>query len=120
MNSHNKIPRVTGWGAAALCLSISLASAVPALAQQTVADAPPAASAAAAIASPAGAAASPSTAAAPKAASLKTFVVTGSRIPRTEKEDATPVTVITGKDLETKGYRNVYDALQSQTQNTGF
>ncbi|MGN4197164.1 TonB-dependent receptor domain-containing protein [Burkholderia gladioli] len=128
MNSHDKISRVTGWGAAALCLSISLACAVPALAQQTVAasapavaDAPPAASAAAAaVATPAGAAASPSTAAAPKSTSLKTFVVTGSRIPRTEKEGATPVTVITGKDLEAKGYRNVYDALQSQTQNTGF
>ncbi|WP_369070883.1 hypothetical protein [Burkholderia gladioli] len=55
MNSHDKISRVTGWGAAALCLSISLASAVPALARQTVvasapavADAPAAASAAAA------------------------------------------------------------------------
>ncbi|MDN7922567.1 hypothetical protein QZM99_31275, partial [Burkholderia gladioli] len=42
MNSHDKISRVTGWGAAALCLSISLASAVPALARQTVVASAPA------------------------------------------------------------------------------
>ncbi|MEX3605446.1 MAG: TonB-dependent receptor [Burkholderia sp.] len=47
-------------------------------------------------------------------------MVTGSRIPRSEKEGNTSVTVITRKDLETRGYRNVYDALQSQAQNTGF
>ncbi|MEX3605447.1 MAG: hypothetical protein VB142_01640, partial [Burkholderia sp.] len=34
MNSHNNIPRAIGWGAAALCLSISLAGAAPALAQE--------------------------------------------------------------------------------------
>lgn len=51
---------------------------------------------------------------------LDRIVVTGSRIPRAEKERATGVTVITSKDLEDKGYRNVYDALEAQTQNTGF
>ncbi len=53
-------------------------------------------------------------------ASLGTVVVTGSRIPRADKEGATGVTVITGKELEEKGYRNVYDAISQQTQNTGF
>ncbi|WP_116138194.1 TonB-dependent receptor plug domain-containing protein [Trinickia diaoshuihuensis] len=51
---------------------------------------------------------------------LKKIVVTGSRIPRSEKEGTTSVTVITSKDLETKGYRNVFDAISQQTQNTGF
>lgn len=53
-------------------------------------------------------------------ADLGRVVVTGSRIPRAEKEGATGVTVITSKDLEDKGYKNVYDALEAQTQNTGF
>lgn len=51
---------------------------------------------------------------------LGRVVVTGSRIPRVDKEGSTGVTVITSKDLEDKGYRNVFDALQQQTQNTGF
>ncbi|MFM0287583.1 TonB-dependent receptor domain-containing protein [Paraburkholderia megapolitana] len=54
------------------------------------------------------------------AVSLKPVVVTGSRIPRSQKEGPTSVTVITSKDIESKGYRNVYDALAQQTQNTGF
>lgn len=54
------------------------------------------------------------------AVSLGPVVVTGSRIPRSQKEGPTSVTVITGKDIEAKGYRNVYDALAQQTQNTGF
>ncbi|MEX3611886.1 MAG: TonB-dependent receptor [Burkholderia sp.] len=173
MNSHNNIPRAIGWGAAALCLSISLAGAAPALAQEpggasapalaqepggasapalaqepggasapalaqepggasapALAQEPGGASAPAVAATPLAASAgavsatdlaTPSSAApVPKAASLKTFVVTGSRISRSEKEGDTPISVITGNDLETKGYRNVYDALQSQTQNTGF
>lgn len=53
-------------------------------------------------------------------ANLGTVVVTGSRIPRSEKEGPTSVTVITSKDLEDKGYKNVFDALNQQTQNTGF
>ncbi len=46
--------------------------------------------------------------------------VTGSRIPRASKEGPTSVTVITGADLEQQGFRNVYDALSAQTQNTGM
>ncbi|MBB5018717.1 outer membrane receptor protein involved in Fe transport [Chitinivorax tropicus] len=46
--------------------------------------------------------------------------VTGSRIPRATQEGPTSVTVITGKDLEDQGYKNVFDALNQQTQNTGF
>lgn len=48
------------------------------------------------------------------------IVVTGSRIPRASKEGPTSVTVITSKEMEQQGYRNVYDALNQQTQNTGF
>uniref|UniRef100_UPI0035AEF34F TonB-dependent receptor plug domain-containing protein n=1 Tax=Chitinimonas sp. TaxID=1934313 RepID=UPI0035AEF34F len=48
------------------------------------------------------------------------IVVTGSRIPRAAKEGPSSVTVITSKDLERQGYRNVYDALNQTTQNTGF
>lgn len=48
------------------------------------------------------------------------IVVTGSRIARAAKEGPTSVTVITSKDLEDQGFRNVYDALNQQTQNTGF
>ena len=51
---------------------------------------------------------------------IGTVTVTGSRIPRSQKEGPTSVTVITGEDLEKLGYRNVYDALDQQTQNTGF
>ncbi len=54
------------------------------------------------------------------AESLEKVVVTGSRIARAAKEGPTAVTVITSKDLETLGYKNVYDALNQQTQNTGF
>ncbi|MBN3798855.1 TonB-dependent receptor [Burkholderia sp. Ac-20392] len=105
--------------AIALCLSGLATTWMPAAAQE-------AASSTAAVGAPP----NPASAAAPArneettqkpaAASLKTFVVTGSRIPRSEKEGATPVTVITGQEIESKGYRNVFDALQSQTQNTGF
>ena len=48
------------------------------------------------------------------------ILVTGSRIPRASKEGPTSVTVITSQDMERQGYRNVYDALNQQTQNTGF
>lgn len=50
----------------------------------------------------------------------KQVVVTGSRIPRASKEGPTSVTVITGEDIEKQGYRNVFDALNAQTQNTGM
>ncbi|WP_157288368.1 TonB-dependent receptor plug domain-containing protein [Uliginosibacterium gangwonense] len=55
-----------------------------------------------------------------QATQLSNVVVTGSRIPRTEKEGPTGVTVVTGKELESMGYTNVFDALAQQTQNTGF
>lgn len=47
-------------------------------------------------------------------------VVTGSRIPRAGTEGPSAVTVITGDDIEKQGYRNVFDALTNQTQNSGF
>ncbi|WP_223879256.1 TonB-dependent receptor plug domain-containing protein [Chitinimonas arctica] len=47
-------------------------------------------------------------------------VITGSRIARASQEGPTSVTVITAEDLEKKGYKNVFDALNSQTQSTGF
>ncbi|MBB5191587.1 iron complex outermembrane receptor protein [Silvimonas terrae] len=54
------------------------------------------------------------------ATDLGQVTVTGSRIPRAQKEGPTSVTVITGEQLEQEGYRNVFDALNQQTQNTGF
>jgi iron complex outermembrane recepter protein len=47
-------------------------------------------------------------------------LVTGSRIPRASKEGPTSVTVITGEEIEKQGFRNVFDALNAQTQNTGM
>src|SRR5262245_40347785 len=47
-------------------------------------------------------------------------VVTGSRIPRDEGQRATSLTSISAEDLESQGFRNVFDALEQQTQNTGF
>ncbi|MGY2290579.1 TonB-dependent receptor domain-containing protein [Pseudomonas sp. SDO528_S397] len=51
---------------------------------------------------------------------LEKVTVTGSRIARAQTEGATPVSTITHQEMEAKGYRNVYDALASQTQNTGM
>lgn len=119
LKMQNTSLHIKSVGAIALCLSGLATPWLPVAAQE-------AASGAAAVAAPSNAA-SPSAPAGgeavtqkPATASLKAFVVTGSRIPRSEKEGATPVTVITGQELESKGYRNVFDALQSQTQNTGF
>jgi iron complex outermembrane receptor protein len=53
-------------------------------------------------------------------ADIEEVVVTGSRIPRAGQEAATGVTVVSAADLENQGFRNVYDALNQQTQNTGF
>ncbi|MEJ0002831.1 MAG: TonB-dependent receptor [Pararobbsia sp.] len=109
-----------GWLSLAL-FSISIAA--QAADNAAVSPAPVAAAARpASDASPDAAAARPPAQAAASAAnaSLGTVVVTGSRIPRSEKEGPTSVTVITGKDLEDKGYKNVFDALNQQTQNTGF
>ncbi|USX14845.1 TonB-dependent receptor [Oxalobacteraceae bacterium OTU3CAMAD1] len=47
-------------------------------------------------------------------------VVTGSRIPRASLEGPSSVTVITGDDITKQGYRNVFDALNNQAQNSGF
>ncbi|MRW86447.1 TonB-dependent receptor [Pseudoduganella sp. FT26W] len=47
-------------------------------------------------------------------------VITGSRIPRAGTEGPSAVTVITAADIEKQGYRNVFDALSNQTQNSGF
>jgi iron complex outermembrane receptor protein len=47
-------------------------------------------------------------------------VVTGSRIPRASLEGPSAVTVITAADITKQGYKNVFDALSNQTQNSGF
>src|SRR6185369_9218489 len=47
-------------------------------------------------------------------------VVTGSRIPQDNLHQAASLTSISAEDLEAQGFRNVYDALNQQTQNTGF
>jgi iron complex outermembrane receptor protein len=47
-------------------------------------------------------------------------VVTGSRIPNAVGQIPTDVTVITSQDLEDRGFKNVFDALNTLTQNTGF
>ncbi|AZD80364.1 TonB-dependent receptor [Pseudomonas chlororaphis] len=51
---------------------------------------------------------------------LEKVTVTGSRIARAQSDGATPVNVITHEEMEARGYRNVYDALATQTQNTGM
>ncbi len=57
----------------------------------------------------------PTDAAAPTA-----VVVTGSRIARTSLEGPSAVTVLTGEDITRQGYKNVFDALNNQVQNSGF
>jgi iron complex outermembrane receptor protein len=47
-------------------------------------------------------------------------VITGSRIPRASLEGASAVTVLSGEDITRQGYRNVFDALANQSQNSGF
>ncbi len=51
---------------------------------------------------------------------LAEVVVTGSRIRQPVDAGTTSVTVITGDQLESQGYRNVFDALNNLPQNTGF
>ncbi|OLF53347.1 hypothetical protein BTN82_17880 [Pseudomonas chlororaphis] len=51
---------------------------------------------------------------------LAKVTVTGSRIARAQSDGATPVNVITHQEMEARGYRDVYDALATQTQNTGM
>jgi iron complex outermembrane recepter protein len=47
-------------------------------------------------------------------------VVTGSRIPTTIGDITPNITVITSKDIEDRGFKNAFDALNTLTQNTGF
>jgi outer membrane receptor protein involved in Fe transport len=54
-----------------------------------------------------------------EAQELDRIVVTGSRIPRSETETASPVTVITGEEIERQGFRNVSDALRALPLATG-
>ena len=69
-------------------------------------------------------AAGPTQALAQEAAAVTTappaVVVTGSRIPRASLEGPSAVTVITADDITKQGFRNVFDALSNQTQNSGF
>ncbi|MYN46460.1 TonB-dependent receptor [Pseudoduganella sp. FT93W] len=55
-----------------------------------------------------------------EAANPPSVLVTGSRIPRASLEGPSPVTVLTGDEISKQGYRNVFDALSNQTQNSGF
>ncbi|MEG1329523.1 MAG: TonB-dependent receptor plug domain-containing protein, partial [Janthinobacterium sp.] len=42
------------------------------------------------------------------------------RIPRASLEGPSPVTILTGDEITKQGYKNVYDALSNQVQNSGF
>ena len=57
---------------------------------------------------------------APVSTEAPSVVVTGSRIPRAGLEGPSAVTVISAQDIEREGYKNVFDALSNQTQNSGF
>ncbi|MGH8083185.1 MAG: TonB-dependent receptor plug domain-containing protein, partial [Lysobacter sp.] len=50
---------------------------------------------------------------------LDQVVVTGSRIPRASLEGPSPVTVISGEDIDKQGFRSAFDALAALNQNTG-
>ena len=47
-------------------------------------------------------------------------MVTGTRIRQPVDAGTTSVTVITGDQIESQGYRNVFDALNNLPQNSGF
>src|SRR5579872_4583156 len=47
-------------------------------------------------------------------------VVTGSHIRSSTAEIPSGVTVITATDLDSRGFKNAFDALNNLTQNTGF
>ena len=51
---------------------------------------------------------------------LQELVVTGSRIRISNTEISPEVTVITGADIEDRGFKNAFDALNNLPQNTGF
>ncbi|MBW8745197.1 MAG: TonB-dependent receptor plug domain-containing protein, partial [Sphingomonas sp.] len=48
------------------------------------------------------------------------IVVTGSRIARRQTEGPAPVTVISGDAIDRSGFRSVFDALTTLTQNTAY
>src|SRR5690349_21890514 len=54
-----------------------------------------------------------------KAKRLETITVTGSLIPQTEIETATPVTTITAEDMKVRGFTTVAEALQQSSFATG-
>ncbi len=54
-----------------------------------------------------------------QATNLDKVTVTGSLIPITETETATPVTVITAEDIQARGFANVADVLQQSNFATG-
>jgi outer membrane receptor protein involved in Fe transport len=47
---------------------------------------------------------------------VEEIIVTGSRIARPDLEGPTPVTILTGEELEAQGYTTVYEAMNSLTQ----
>ena len=57
--------------------------------------------------------------AADEAQELDRIVVTGSRIPRSDVETASPVTTITSEEIQRQGYRNVSDVLRALPLATG-
>jgi len=54
-----------------------------------------------------------------KAKTLDHVVVTGSLIPQSQLQTASPVITITQQDIVAKGYKNVYEALRAQPVATG-
>jgi iron complex outermembrane recepter protein len=54
-----------------------------------------------------------------KGDALEEIVVTGSLIPQSQKENFTPVTVITAEDIQAKGFADVAEALQRASYATG-
>jgi iron complex outermembrane recepter protein len=56
----------------------------------------------------------------PASPALEQVVVTGSRIPQARGETIEGVTVITSADIEARGFKNAFDALNNLAQNTGF
>ena len=54
------------------------------------------------------------------AKTLDKVVVTGSLIPRSQLETATPVTTITASDIRARGFTSVSDALQKSIVQSGY
>ncbi|UXH78435.1 TonB-dependent receptor plug domain-containing protein [Roseateles amylovorans] len=113
MKLHVEVAQATGWAAA---LAAALATGWPLSAARAAELAAPAPSASAPTSSPTPAPAAPST----SDTALPAVVVTGSRISRIQNEGPSPVTIIRSEDLDRLGYRNVSDALNGLTENTGF